>query len=80
MATIDDLPVHVFKAAVAADAGLGAGELRRFRESGAIDRIGRGLYRRADLPPANLDLIYIAARRPDATLCLTSALAHPGHH
>jgi predicted transcriptional regulator of viral defense system len=78
MATIDDLPVHVFNAAVAADAGLGARELRRLRESGAIDRIGRGLYRRADLPPANLDLIEIAARRADATLCLASALAHHG--
>lgn len=78
MATIDDLPVQVFNAAVAADAGFGARELRRLCESGAIDRISRGLYRRADLPPANLDLIEIAARRPEATLCLTSALAHHG--
>ena len=63
---------------MAADAGIGARELRRLCESGTIDRIGRGLYRRVNLPPANLDLIEIAARRPDATMCLTSALAHHG--
>lgn len=76
--TVDDLPAQAFSPAMAAGKGVGARELRRLRESGAIERIGRGLYRRVDLPLANLDLIEIAARRPDATLCLTSALAHHG--
>lgn len=78
MQTVDDLPAQAFSAVTAADAGIGARELRRLRETGAIDRIGRGLYRRADLPPANLDLVEIAARSPSATICLTSALAQHG--
>lgn len=40
-----------------------------------IERIGRGLYRRADAPPTDLDLIEIARRAPLATLCLTTALS-----
>ena len=68
MQTVDDLPAQAFSAVTAADAGIGARELRRLRETGAIDRIGRGLYRRADLPPANLDLVEIAARSPSATV------------
>ncbi|TFD10401.1 hypothetical protein E3T29_01535 [Cryobacterium sp. TMT1-66-1] len=63
---------------MATDAGVGARELRRLSENGTIDRIARGLYRRADLPPANLDLLEILTRRPDATMCLSSALAHHG--
>ena len=76
--TIVNLPAQVFNAAEAADARFGVRELRRLRQGYAIDRIGRCLYRNADLPPANLDSIEIVARRPDATLCLTSSLAHYG--
>ncbi|MBG6215158.1 MAG: hypothetical protein LH475_00280 [Cryobacterium sp.] len=76
MHSIDSLPAITFSAAMATDAGVGTRELRRLIENGTINRIGRGLYRRTDLPPVNLDLIEIVARRPDATLCLSSALAH----
>lgn len=38
--------------------------------------LGRGLYRWADAPAADLDLIEIAERAPRATLCLETALAH----
>jgi predicted transcriptional regulator of viral defense system len=50
-------------------------QLRALIEAGAIERIGWGIYRRMDLPPADLDLIEIGARSSLATLCLASALA-----
>ncbi|WP_104081756.1 type IV toxin-antitoxin system AbiEi family antitoxin domain-containing protein [Cryobacterium sp. Y11] len=50
MDKVNALPVTTFSPTLAADAGIGARELRRLSESGVIDRIGRGLYRRADLP------------------------------
>jgi predicted transcriptional regulator of viral defense system len=40
-----------------------------------LDRLGHGLYRKADAPPADLDRIEIALRAPEATVCLTSALS-----
>ncbi len=42
------------------------------------ERIGHGLYRSLDLPPVDTDLVEIAARAPQATFCLTSALAWHG--
>jgi predicted transcriptional regulator of viral defense system len=50
---------------------------RRFRDlldQGLILRLNRGLYRKADAM-GDEDLIEVAARRPEATLCLRSALA-----
>jgi predicted transcriptional regulator of viral defense system len=50
---------------------------RRFRDllaHGLITRLHRGLYRKADAD-GDEDLIEIAARRPESTLCLRSALA-----
>ena len=55
--------------------GLSKRALYALRDSGQIQAIGRGLYRRTDAPLADLDLIAIAERAPEATLCLTSALA-----
>jgi hypothetical protein len=46
--------------------------------SGEIIALGGGVYRRADAPPADDDLIEIAERVPAATICLESALAR--HH
>ena len=46
-----------------------------FWRNNSIERISRGLYRRTDLLPVDLDLTEIAGRRPDATICLSSALA-----
>ena len=45
------------------------------QDEGAIERIGRGIYRRTDAEIADLDLLEIAIKTPKATLCLTSALA-----
>jgi predicted transcriptional regulator of viral defense system len=43
--------------------------------TGAVERISRGLYRRTDEEPADHDLIEIAAKAHQPTLCLLSALA-----
>ena len=58
----------------AATAGLSPAGLHRAARSGHYDRIARGLYRPADAPAADLDWIEAATRRPEATICLTSAL------
>lgn len=65
-----------FTSAEAAHLGLSRRRLLALREDGAIERIGRGVYRRTDAEIADLDLIEIAIKAPQATLCLTSALAH----
>jgi len=45
-------------------------------EAGAIEKLSRGLYRLADLPPlGNPDLVAVALRVPNGVLCLISALA-----
>lgn len=45
---------------------------------GLVERIGHGAYRRSDAEPADNDLVEIALRAPDATLCLETALAEHG--
>jgi len=56
--------------------GLSDRALYEQRDAGRIEAIGRGLYQRTDAEPAaDLDLIEIALRAPQATLCLTSALS-----
>jgi predicted transcriptional regulator of viral defense system len=59
----------------AREAGLSEWKLYALLNAQRIERIGRGLYRRMDAPPADLDLIEIAQRAPLATLCLTTALS-----
>lgn len=71
---LSELP-PTFRFSQALSAGLTEWQLRSSQEAGMIERIGRGLYRRADAPPADFDLLEIAARAPRATICLTSALA-----
>lgn len=45
------------------------------RDAGMLERLGRGLYRLADLPPfGNPDLVAVALRVPEGVLCLLSAL------
>jgi predicted transcriptional regulator of viral defense system len=46
------------------------------RDVGVLDRLARGLYRLADLPPlSNPDLVIVALKVPDSVTCLVSALA-----
>lgn len=60
----------------AEEAGLSRSGLYRGADAGRFDRIARGIYLPADAPAADWDQIEAATRRPDATICLTSALAH----
>lgn len=71
------LPV-TFSFGQARAAGLSRHALQRLVEEADVDRLGRGLYRRADAPLADLDLIAVATRSPRATLCLATALARYG--
>ena len=59
-------------------AGVGDRRLYALRDSGEILALGGGVYRWADAPPADFDLIEIAERVPRATLCLETALARHG--
>lgn len=56
--------------------GMSKSGLYRAAREGRFDRIARGIYRDAEAPAADWDWIEAATRRPDATICLTSALAH----
>jgi predicted transcriptional regulator of viral defense system len=62
----------------ARQAGVGDKRLYRLRDTGQIIALGGGVYRWADAPPADDDLIEIAERVPWATLCLETALARHG--
>ncbi len=59
-------------------AGVGDRRLYALRDSGEILALGGGVYRWADAPPADSDLVEIAERVPHATLCLETALARHG--
>lgn len=59
--------------------GLSDRRLYALRDAGLIEQLGRGLFQRADAAgDADPDLIEIAHRAPQATLCLTTALARHG--
>lgn len=59
-------------------AGISAERLYAYRSQGLIDQIARGLYRWADAPEIDQDLLEIALRAPQGTLCLVTALARHG--
>jgi predicted transcriptional regulator of viral defense system len=57
--------------------GATATAVARLARSGAIVRLGRGLYQRADAPlDQHQRLIEVAKRVPKGVICLTSALAY----
>lgn len=60
----------------AGQAGLSRIGLYRSARAGRLDRIARGIYLPTDASAADWDHLEAATRRPDATICLTSALAH----
>jgi len=68
--------METLRARQAPAAGLSASGLRRAALNGDYERIARGIYRASDAEPASWEWIEAAIRRPDATICLTSALAH----
>ena len=59
--------------------GLSDRRLYALRDAGLIEQLARGLFRRADSSnEADSDLLEIAHRARQATLCLTSAMARHG--
>ena len=62
----------------AAAHGTSKAQLARGARAGRYERIARGIYRPTDAEAGDLDWIEAAARRPDAIICLVSALAHHG--
>ncbi|MFB6232300.1 MAG: type IV toxin-antitoxin system AbiEi family antitoxin domain-containing protein [Salinibacter sp.] len=59
----------------ARELGIHPRTLYHLRDSGQLDRLSRGLYRVADLPPLSYpDLTVVAARSNPARICLISAL------
>jgi hypothetical protein len=59
-------------------AGLSDRRLYGLRDSRQVIALGGGVYRWADAPPADDDLVEIAERVPRATLCLETALGRHG--
>lgn len=54
-------------------------KLRSWRDDGLVEIVSRGLYRRTDsATEVDIDLVEIATRVPDGTLCLTTALSKHG--
>jgi hypothetical protein len=77
MKTIDprELLDDTFSYREARGAGLSDTRIYSLRDAGAILALGGGVYRWAEAPPADLDLIELAERIPHGTLCLETALA-----
>lgn len=50
--------------------------LARLTDRGLLERVRRGLYRRADMVSAEVGVADVAAAAPDGVVCLLSALAH----
>jgi hypothetical protein len=73
-----ELLADTFTYAEARHAGLSDRRVYRLRDSGQVIALGGGVYRWADAPPADDDLVEIAERVPMATLCLETALARHG--
>lgn len=67
---------ETFRFSEAIGAGISEAGLRDLVASGRVEKIARGLYRRANASLADLDQIEIARKAPLATLCLVSALVH----
>jgi predicted transcriptional regulator of viral defense system len=68
----------VFTYSGARAAGISAERLYAYRNQGLLEQIGRGLYRWADAPEIDQDLLEVAYRVPRGTLCLVTALARHG--
>lgn len=57
-------------------AGMSRSGIYRAARTGRLERIARGIYLPPDAGAADWDWIEAASRRPEATVCLVSALAH----
>jgi predicted transcriptional regulator of viral defense system len=59
-------------------AGISAERLYAYRDQGLIDQVARGLFRWTDAPGIDPELLEVAHRTPQGTLCLVTALARHG--
>lgn len=67
----------VVHTADALDMGIHPRALYKLRDTGALERLSRGVYRIADTKPLEYpDLVTVAARCPKAVVCLISALSY----
>jgi len=65
----------ILKTGEALDKGIHRRTLYAMRDIGMLDRLDRGLYRLADLPPlSDPDLVTVARKIPRGIICLISAL------
>jgi len=63
----------------AIEAGIHPRDLYSLRDAGVLERLSRGVYRLADLPPlSDPDLVTVALRVPKAIIALISALHFHG--
>jgi predicted transcriptional regulator of viral defense system len=75
MTTIEELP-STFTTETALREGISPRDLYAARDEGEVLELSRGVFRRADAPPASYpDLLAVAYRSPVAVVCLLSAAA-----
>lgn len=72
--SLADLP-YLFTTAEALAKGIPSSTFHRLAQRGDFHSIARGLYMRNTENTVDLDLAEIASKSPNATICLTSALA-----
>jgi predicted transcriptional regulator of viral defense system len=67
----------MMRTAEAIRAGVHPRTLYAMRDTGELERLGRGLYRLSDMQPlGNPDLVEVALKAPKAVVCLISALSY----
>jgi len=67
----------ILRMSEAVEAGISRKTLYAMRDDGVLEVLSRGLYRLASLPGLEApDLVAVAARIPNAVICLISALAY----
>lgn len=66
-----------FRVREAVDAGIPRGAIYRLRDDGLLVGVSRGVWQRADADPSmHAEFAAVAARAPDATICLNSGLSY----
>ena len=68
--------MHPITPSTADRVGLSRAGLYRAADAGNLARVARGIYLPADAPATDWSMVEAVTRRPEATTCLTSALAH----